>query len=669
MSDGVNFARALLGQGLGLGWGDELEALIRSKLTDEEYEDALDVIRQEYGQYSNEHPLLSLSAEFAGSMAPGIAAMAIPGGQAAGVAQATGALGKLRHALGVGKTALERSVGQNVARGTTAGGLSGAIAGAGAAEEDRSAGAMAGTAIGSVLGGALPAAGAATRAVSRWAKERVIPSVSTLDLGATKRLDEALRMADIEPRDLPGLMAEDAALGVPGALMNVSPETVSQAEMLAQRYGPSASVLSREVESQRAGARGRVYENIDKALEPGNYYGDEQKFISEMRRNAQGAYDEAYAVGEVNDPEIMEILSTPEFMSFYKKAQDISRLEAQAAKLRGEDPSKYELRQIYKQSEGADPELLQALRDMGISEETIQRSATSLPASGEVVTVPDVRTLDYIKRGIDATIDAGYRGQGMSRAEANALRELRKELVERIDAAAPQYREARKTYAGDIEVLDALRAGKDEFSKMDHEQVAALVKEMGPSEMDAFRTGVARSLYSSIMNPSQNADFAKRIVNSPETMQKLKPLFKSDAQAELFEAALKRESEIYAQASKIMTGSPTSRREQMRGAFEEDPVSLAAGDFLRGGFEGSLLGMVSGWLKGRSVTDEVATRMAKMLTSKDPADIASVVEALEAYRAGAAPVATRNSTVEGALSTGLTGSMWEAPEVIEEEGP
>ena len=50
----LNTARAVLGQGVGMGWGDEAEAWLRSKLGNESYETALPRIREEYGQYAKQ---------------------------------------------------------------------------------------------------------------------------------------------------------------------------------------------------------------------------------------------------------------------------------------------------------------------------------------------------------------------------------------------------------------------------------------------------------------------------------------------------------------------------------------------------------------------------------------------------------------------------------------
>jgi uncharacterized phage-associated protein len=45
-------SRAAIGQGLMMGWGDEAEAWLRSKLGDNDYEPELKQVQSEYGKYS-----------------------------------------------------------------------------------------------------------------------------------------------------------------------------------------------------------------------------------------------------------------------------------------------------------------------------------------------------------------------------------------------------------------------------------------------------------------------------------------------------------------------------------------------------------------------------------------------------------------------------------------
>jgi hypothetical protein len=131
----VGTSRAVLGQGLGMGWGDEAEAWIRSKLGNESYEDSLKKIRSEYGQYSQEHPYVAGASEFAGGALPGLAMMAFPPTRQAGVQQ------------------VEKSAIPAWAKLAGAGGVTGAVSGAGAAEEgQRGSGAFTGGVMGTTLG-------------------------------------------------------------------------------------------------------------------------------------------------------------------------------------------------------------------------------------------------------------------------------------------------------------------------------------------------------------------------------------------------------------------------------------------------------------------------------------------------------------------------------------
>ena len=96
MSDGywTNTARSWLGQGLAMGWGDELEARLRTLSGDETYEEELAAINESYNQYSAENPGASLTGEIVGGFIPTAAALiATPftGGATAPVAAASGA--------------------------------------------------------------------------------------------------------------------------------------------------------------------------------------------------------------------------------------------------------------------------------------------------------------------------------------------------------------------------------------------------------------------------------------------------------------------------------------------------------------------------------------------------------------------------------------------------
>ena len=628
----VGGARAALGQGLLMGWGDELEAWARSKRGEADYQELLDRIRKEYGAYSEENPVTSTIAEFGGGVLPGLAAMLVPGGQAAGAAQigATGA------------SALARLAARPIVRTTAAGAGTGAVAGAGSAVEgSRAEGALAGGVGGGVLGAAVPVAMRTGVTAKDWLASRLFPSAERAQTQALQKMTGAMGETGIQPQDIARRMAEDRKLGVPSTVANADPALADLAQTVAQRTGAGTRKVESKISKQQSGAKERTYQQAQRALQSGDYYGEEQRMLGELRRNAGSVYEQAYAHGDVDDPRIVEALKNPQFQVFWNKARAIAETEAQAAKLRGEDPARFALPEIYKPSGRMD-----------------ERGNELL----ELTRLPDVRTLDYIKRGLDATIDSGFRGQGMSTAEASALRQLRNEFVNAIDENAPAYKAARQQYAGDMEVLDALRAGYDEFPKMDHEQVMAMVAKMSDAEKNAFRTGVVRDIYGKLFKSNRNINAAS-MMEAPEMQAKLQPLFESPSQFRLFKAAMERESQLFKQANEMLRGSQTGKRTVMRDKFEggDDDVAQAAAQALTGGWMSSLTGIASRALYKTTMTDDMADKLAGMLMSSDPKEVAAVVKLLENYAESAAPKAAAATRRELGAATGAAISSLPAP--------
>jgi hypothetical protein len=625
-------ARAFLGQGLGMGWGDEAEAFFRSRLGNEQYDDALQKIRQEYAQYSKEAPIASTVAEFGGGMAPALGMMFLPGAQGAAAAQA------------------QRTTAGTLARLAGLGAATGAVSGAGSAVEgDRLSGGAAGGILGGAIGLGTPIALRSAKGAGSWLRDRLAPSEAAIATRAGEKLSGAMKESNLTPQQIEQMMVRDRAMGVPSTVANVDLALADLATAVAQRTGKGTRKVEKTLTQQKAGSRERVYQQVAKGLKPGDYYADEAKLVQDLRNKAGSMYDEAYAWGDVDDPRIVEALKNPQFQSFFAKARSIADTEAQAAKLRGEDPSRFALPEIYKPTG-----------------KFTESGAEIL----ELTKLPDVRTLDYIKRGIDASIESGFRGQGMSTAEASALRGLRKEFVNAIDENVPAYRAARQEYAGDMEVIDAMRAGLSDFGKLDSEQVVKMVAGMGKAEKEAFRTGVARSLYGKVMDPSTNFNAASRIINSPETVSKLQPLFDDPAHFRLFQTALEREAQLFQQASKILEGSPTAKRKAMAAALDEGPgVGEAVANAVTGGFWPSLTSMAARVARSSTLSPQVADKLSDMLMAKNPSEVAAVVKFLEQYEKGLAPRAVRSTAAErGAVMGGAT-SIFPAPMVEQAEQP
>lgn len=625
-----NLTRAGIGQGLLMGWGDEAEAFARSKATGRPYKEELAKVRTEYGNYAKSHPIQSTGAELAGGFLPlATSYLATAGTEGAAAPTAAATTAKTVGVLNRLKSLLSNPV----VRGATTGATTGAVAGAGSATEgNKVSGAVGNALVGAGLGAAVPAVVRGGKSASSWLAERLIPTEKTVEKHAASKINRALKESSKKPSDISKAIAKDRKMNVPSVVANTDPALVDLAETVAQRSGPSARAVESKLAQQTTGAKERVYGQVRKGLHPGEFYEDEQRLINDLRKNAATAYDDAYAFGSVDDPRINEVLKNPQFKAFFDRAKNIANSEALAAKLRGEDPSKYKLREV-----------LETLPDGSI----------------KLREIPDVRTLDYIKRGIDATIDSGFRGQGMSTAEANALKDLRNVFTGVIDEATTVngnslYGSARKVYSGDMETLNALRAGMNDFGKMDHEEVIKLISGMNDSEKQAFRTGVVRDIYSKIMNPSGNINAAQRIIGSPEMQVKLQPLFDSPSHFNVFRAALEREAQLFQQSNRILGGAATGRRIQARERFEEEPgVSQAISDAIIGGPWNSLTNLASRFARKATMSDDVANKVATMLMSSEPKEVAAAVKLLEDYGQKAESASRRLQATEFGLSGGV----------------
>lgn len=635
----IGGTRAALGQGLMMGWGDEAEAWLRSKLGQGEYQDLVNKIRQEYGTYAEKYPITSAISEFGGGVLPGVAAMFVPGMQPAGATQIGTA----------GGSALARLAARPIVKNVALGASTGAVSGAGSAvEENRTPGAIAGGAYGAGLGAAIPYVMRAASGADAWLMDKLLPSAAKAERKAAEKMTGAMAESGITTKNIEKRLAQDRALGVPSTVANTDAALTDLAETVAQRTGAGTRKVEKKISQQQAGAKERTYQQVRKGLQPDDFYGEEERLINDLRTKSAPAYEQAYAVGEVDDPQIAEMLKLPQFRNAWATARSIAEADAAAAKVNAMrakkpfDPDEFKLRDIYN-----------IKYDM----------KTGAPVDVEVTgQVPDVRTLDYMKRALDAQVKAAYKSDNAATtANANAMKQLRDALRDRTKEVVPEYQNALQVYKGDREILDALRMGYDDFGKLDHEEVMRLAGSMSPAEKEAFRTGVVRKIYGDIFTTSRNINAAGNL-NAPEMQAKLQPLFDSPGQYRLFQAAIEREAQLFREANQILRGSQTGKRVAMKERFEDgDEIGAAIAGAVHGNWFSSLLGATTRAMQKRPINDEMANKLAGMLMSSDPKEVAAVVKILDDYANAAPAKAARAARREAGAITGTVISLPPAP--------
>ena len=672
-----NMSRAVLGQGLAMGWGDELEAKIRTLSGDETYEEELDAINKSYNQFSEENQGAALAGEIAGGFVPLIGsylATGLSGGAAAPAAIANSArmlsvLNKIRQGTQAATQAAKSSkilnnpltnnpltrggariatgtgealVNNPFGRGFTAGSTTGFVDGAGSADQgERLQGGTMGSAFGGTLGLLLPITARTGKSALNWILERNLASPERIEEGALRRIFNAVSSRGGSVQDVIDQIDSDRAMGIDqSTIANASPSLATQAEMVvAAGRSDAPAIIEDTVSGIQSGARMKAAQQVKSKLKNVNYYDQEDLLLKELRRNAGPAYKKAYAFGLVDDPRIMTLLAEDDnFKAAYKRAQSIAKTEQSIAKLRGDLPSDFAM--IDLDVEGA---------------------------------IPDVRTLDYIKRGMDDLLRKGKTNSdgGLGPTEKSTIRDLKNEFLDVLDEATTvdgvsAYKEARKLYKGDIEVLDALEMGLKDFQGMAPEEVKKMLNNLSAAEAETFVIGATRSILNRITKPRGNSNYALNVINAPDDAAKLKMLFPDAGQEgfDLLEAALRRESQLYKQSNKILGGSPTKSRQAGVAQMESGE---GIGDALAAGLETTvsptsmLLRLVTNALRSAKLPGAVQENMAKKLMSSSPEDVSSVVEALQRFQAKNVPKVKNLNKREVLAVSGTANLLAEDP--------
>jgi len=635
-------ARAV-GKGLLFDFADELEAAGRmvasGELSADEYYKIKGQINADYQNWAKANPGEALGLEVGG----GIAGAFIPGLGAIG----TGMRGA-RAAEAAGSVAL---------RGARSGAITGGLSGLGQAETmspgDVIPSLAMGVGTGGIFGGTFAKAAELGGRGFASARDAILRRLGK-DTGnaVDRRVAEVLYGSTQSPERAVGQTIRSGKYNVPTPLGLANPELAALTEKVlakptVSREGREA--LATQISETQGTAKTRVEEQVQEAL-PGtkDYFDAEDAITANLRRIGDTEYKKAFDVGLVNDRELINLANNPELSSIWAKAQRLARLEG---------------------------------RELPIKMEAVVNEAgdtVGLRATDQ--TIPDVQSLHYLKRALDDTIEAGFRGNaGVGKAEASALKEsIRKPLIARLDKIVPEYAEARKLYAGDMEVRDALRLGRDIMSgKMRSQQLAREVNgipgkknPMSDAEREALRTGARQSIFQPLEDAKTNRNFAQNlrgIRGDSDTLAKLK-LVMEPKEFQFFERALKLEDDLFKRGSKVLGGSRTVPLSQGLQTLDDmisgGNISQAV-DFVLAPTPGriaTLARWVANLNPGKEFGDKVYTRLSQVLSAKNPDELIGVLDMLARSRSYGAYMAKVKDAATGVVA-GVAGNV--APTITE----
>lgn len=601
---GYGPARAVAG-GLTFNNADELEAYLRSQLNEEDYISARDMIRKQNEQYAKDYPVESTALELAGGIAP----MAVTGGASAPITAAKSA------------GTLARLAASPTARAMATGLTTGVASGMGAAKELSDVpGEMANYGIlGTAFGAATPLVNRTARGAMNTIKDYFAPDA---ERKTAQLLERAVRGTGLTTQEIRDRLAKDRMAGVmTSSLADSSDDLRALAQKLAGRGRAGSRELQKDAENTLNQQPGRVQQRVKEDLRSGDYYADEAKTIANLRADAPGMYDEAYKHGEILDPRIAKLLEDKDFASAFQEAKVINAKKADSAIRNGEDPSRFQLKDIYKIVNNKDG----TIKDF------------------KLVDAPDLRTLDLVKRELDAKITGLYGGSGAKPTYAAALKKQRNDLVQYMDEATTdpitnisKYAQVRKTYGDEKEIINAFEMGKDKFKTMDAEEIKKYYDGLSDAAKTAARTGRARDLYNDISKAVQSGSSAAKAVSGDFSEAKMLPLFESPRKFDLFKAAMQREAELHDHAKDIMGATKKGAKERAESNLTENAgavggalIQAGSGNWLGGAK--SLSHNVATAIANPGLNDEVAAELTKRLLSKEPKDVAAAVKLIESY--------------------------------------
>jgi hypothetical protein len=394
---------------------------------------------------------------------------------------------------------------------------------------EKAKGAMGGAVAGGVLGGAFKAAGAGVRAVGEWLAREYPENVMTQAVQKVlKRMGQDQAAGGPSATQALDLINEvNQRGGKPMTLADVGGENVrALAGNVARQPGEGRNVAQQFLTQRDEMAAQRLNDDIKKYVHGGDsMFKTTQALVQARSAASKPAYEVAMDPARVVDsPRLREFLADPTVKQGIPQGLESQRLEALAAG------------------------------------EPYQPVSAMLDEAGSLRGVPNMRTLDAVKRGLDAQIE-GERDAvtGRMSQRGNMLSRVRSEFVKELDALNPDYAAARAAWGGPSASMGAMDAGRAAF-KLSPDEIAAEISRMTPSEREFYRLGVADTIRERLMKTGVSGDEAKAIIKNPWMRDQLKPVFRSPEEFDAFVGAVTAEGRMFATKTKVMGGSQTAER-------------------------------------------------------------------------------------------------------------
>ena len=576
-------------QGLSLNFGDEVIGAIKGYLTPGPAKIAEQVAKMAPEQsaptpaqvgtaleriglqeYSQESPVKSIVANIAGGATPAIISRrpATPGG-------------------------LMPQIGLATAAGATAG-LGESEAQLFSPESAQSA------AIGGGVGlAAMPIAkglGMAGGAVYRGIVKSIFDNPQRLGTDEARSLIKQALVSDVGGVDEAIKFVLDKT-GKPYTLADIGPNTRAYLDAATTIPGPGKQEAQKFINERDKGMLARLTSDLQVAFGSKAAFFDEFNALKTARSQLGGAlYDRALKKDVPVTPELVTLMERPSVQDAYARAVNLAK-------------------------------------EQGVKLPNVKiENGKLVTEAGDPVTNINSTFLHFIKMGLDDVVFTGKSPtSGIGTTQLNAVKDTRTKFLEQLDAANPSYKNARRVWASDTAVMDAMEEGRTALQKTPKDVDVLLndMRGMTKSELEGLRLGVMQNLLDriggaqaaeTVVGPTGNP--ALKIINDPKNLRVIRATVPRDEAGDEafsnFVKNLKTEVEMKSTSKQVMQGSQTAERTQ---AIKD---VRAGGQAMREMPAMSVQGILMRALQrdyaqlGDAQTRAVADEMTRILTTTDP---------------------------------------------------
>lgn len=556
-------------------------------LTGGDYGDTVRGLQDRRAELAAANPIADVAGQVAGNIGSMMGVAAIPGG-----AEGLGMAGKFLPRV-----------------------LNSAVSGAGVSAADTMAkGGSPELVVGNTLlsggiGAAIPIVGGALGLAARGIGSKVAPKIGA-----------ALNPAEEASRRTGQVILRDLQAD-PAAVLNAADEGVARSANIpllnVDRGGETTRGLARSVANQSPEARSIITKAADERFETQGL-----RAIDMVKRVAGGSVDDLAYQQSVRDT--ARLVNSPRYKAAESAPGAAAIWSPQIRQLMQSDLFRAAIGAA--ESRGTDKAAIAGVKAV--------RNPFTFGANGQIglKTMPDgsralpsLQFWDQVKRNLDGMIDGAMRGAKPDRTKVADLTAIKNMLVSELDAAVPQYQVARRGAATFFDAEDALDAGKKFATqpKAIPEATQAFSKFSAP-EKQAFATGYASEIIDRIRATRDRVNVINQIFGS-QASREMNELVFGAAKARQIEAYVR--VEALADRIRGALGNSTTARQLVELGIGTG-VGGAAGYGLSGGnFGAALQGAAIGaggkglQMLGKRIDAKVMENIARLLTSKDPADL------------------------------------------------